>query len=162
MILTLIAVVLMFLILNFLLPQDLSATIDRIKNSSAGMAGKLDFIGLMFPFAVGLIVACWLFRWLHKRSYNAFVEEFKAELERLRRQSASQEHQTQKELGQVNRAISRCLQFITEGDGDPGAVRSELQNSSGANKSWSAPWHQRRRAGLSSCFLTLPSSSVAR
>lgn len=72
-ILALIVAVLIFLILNFLLPQDLSATIDTIKNSSVGMAGNLDFIVIMFPFAVGLIVACWLFRWLHKRNYREVI-----------------------------------------------------------------------------------------
>ena len=58
---------------------------------------------------------------------DTFVEEFKAELERLRKQASNHERQTRKEIGKVDRSIARCLQFITEGDGDPGLVRCELR-----------------------------------
>ncbi|MEM7635656.1 MAG: CPBP family intramembrane glutamic endopeptidase [Pseudomonadota bacterium] len=71
--LVVIVAVLLFLILDFLLPQDLSATIDSIRNSSAGMAGNLDFIVIVLPLAVGLIIACWMFRWLHKRNYTEVI-----------------------------------------------------------------------------------------
>ena len=59
---------------------------------------------------------------------EAFVAEFKAEIVRLRRQRGSHERQVQKELNKVNRAVKRCLNFITEGDGDPGLVRDELRS----------------------------------
>jgi len=59
---------------------------------------------------------------------ETFVEEFKAELGRLRKNRGSLERQTQKELNKVNAAIKRCLNFIMGGDGDPGIVRDELRN----------------------------------
>lgn len=59
---------------------------------------------------------------------DAFVAEFKAELERLRKHASRHQRQTQMKLAKVSRAISRCLQFITEGDGDPGMVRTELRD----------------------------------
>ena len=59
---------------------------------------------------------------------EAFVAEFKAEIVRLRKQRGSHERQVQKELNKANRAIKRCLNFITEGDGDPGLVRDELRS----------------------------------
>jgi site-specific DNA recombinase len=62
---------------------------------------------------------------------EAFVAEFKAEIIRLRKQRGSHERQAQKELNKVNRAIKRCLSFITEGDGDPGLVRDELRSLEG-------------------------------
>ncbi|MCK5275678.1 MAG: recombinase family protein, partial [Alphaproteobacteria bacterium] len=57
---------------------------------------------------------------------ETFVDEFKAELARLRKHRGTLERQTWKELHKVNTAIKRCLTFITEGDGDPGIVRDEL------------------------------------
>ena len=65
---------------------------------------------------------------------EAFVAEFKAEIIRLRKQRGSHERQAQKELNKVNRAIKRCLSFITEGDGDPGLVRDELRSLEGRKK----------------------------
>ena len=59
---------------------------------------------------------------------EAFVAEFRAEIVRLRKQRGSHERQAQKELNKVNRAVKRCLNFITEGDGDPGLVRDELRS----------------------------------
>ncbi len=58
---------------------------------------------------------------------DAFAQEFKAEVARLRKQRSSHERQTQKEMNKVNVAIKRCLKFVTEGDGDPGLVRDELK-----------------------------------
>ena len=58
---------------------------------------------------------------------NAFAEEFKAEVNRLRKQRGQQGRQLQKELNTVNTAIKRCLAYITGGDGDPGLVRDELR-----------------------------------
>lgn len=62
---------------------------------------------------------------------EAFVAEFKAEITRLRKQRGSHERQAHKELNKVNRAIKRCLNFITEGDGEPGLVRDELRSLEG-------------------------------
>jgi DNA invertase Pin-like site-specific DNA recombinase len=62
----------------------------------------------------------------NERLIDAFVDEFKAEVARLRRQCGSRDRQLQKELNGVDTAIKRCLKFITEGDGDPGLVRDEL------------------------------------
>ncbi len=62
---------------------------------------------------------------------EAFVAEFKAEITRLRKQRGSHERQAQKELNKVNRAIKRCLNFITDGDGEPGLVRDELHSLEG-------------------------------
>jgi len=58
---------------------------------------------------------------------DAFAQEFKAEVTRLRKHRSSHERQTQKEMNKVNTSIKRCLTFITEGDGDPGLVRDELK-----------------------------------
>ncbi len=65
---------------------------------------------------------------------ETFVEEFKAELGRLRKNRGSLERQTQKELNKVNAAIKRCLNFIMGGDGDPGIVRDELRNLEARNR----------------------------
>lgn len=59
---------------------------------------------------------------------ETFVDEFKAEIGRLRKQRGTLERQTQKELNKINTAIKRCLTFITEGDGNPGLVRDELHS----------------------------------
>jgi site-specific DNA recombinase len=58
---------------------------------------------------------------------DVFVAEFKAELERLRKQAGTHERRARKEIGKADRSIARCLQFITEGDGDPGLVGGELR-----------------------------------
>jgi site-specific DNA recombinase len=62
---------------------------------------------------------------------EAFVAEFKAEIIRLRKQRGSHDRQAQKELNKINRAIKRCLNFITDGDGEPGLVRDELRSLEG-------------------------------
>ena len=59
---------------------------------------------------------------------EAFVTEFKAEVARLRKQRGSRQRQVQKNLNKANTAIRRCMTFVTEGDGDPGLVRSELRD----------------------------------
>jgi site-specific DNA recombinase len=59
---------------------------------------------------------------------ETFVTEFKVEVDRLRKQRSTGERQAQKEINKVNNAITRCLKFITEGDGDPGLVRDELRD----------------------------------
>jgi len=58
---------------------------------------------------------------------DVFVQEFKSEVARLRKQRGSRGRQTQKDMNKVNASIKRCLTFITEGDGDPGLVRGELK-----------------------------------
>ena len=57
---------------------------------------------------------------------TAFVEEFHAELARLRKHRRGQQHSLQKELQRVNRGIKRCLDFIIGGTGDPTSVGPEL------------------------------------
>lgn len=64
-----------------------------------------------------------------------FVDEFKAEVKRLRKQRTGRDRQLQKNLNKVNTAIKRCLTFITEGDGDPGLVRDELKSLEAKQKS---------------------------
>ena len=59
---------------------------------------------------------------------EVFVEEFKAEVARLRKTRGALDRQVQQDLNKVNTAIKRCLRFITEGDGDPGLVRDELRS----------------------------------
>ena len=58
---------------------------------------------------------------------DAFVDEFKREVDRLRKQRGSQNRRAQKDLNKINASIKRCLSYITGGDGDPGLVRTELQ-----------------------------------
>ncbi len=58
---------------------------------------------------------------------DAFVDEFKKEVIRLRKQRGSHKRKALAELNKVNTAIKRCLKYITSGDGDPGLVRDELQ-----------------------------------
>ena len=48
--------------------------------------------------------------------------------DRLQKQKNSTDRQTQRDLNKVNTAIKRCLTFITEGDGDPGIVRTKLKD----------------------------------
>ena len=59
---------------------------------------------------------------------ETFVTEFKVEVDRLRKHRSTGERQAQKDLNKINNAITRCLKFITEGDGDPGLVRDELRD----------------------------------
>ena len=62
---------------------------------------------------------------------DEFATAYRAEVERLRRSRTNEDARLRKELARVQRGIDRCLAFITDGDGDPGAVRdslSELQN----------------------------------
>jgi hypothetical protein len=49
------------------------------------------------------------------------------ELKRLRKQSGVADRHLAKELQQVERGIKRCLDFITQADGDPGSVREQLR-----------------------------------
>ena len=57
-----------------------------------------------------------------------FATEFKKEITRLRKQRHGNERRLTKELRNVERGIRRCLDFITNGDGDPGSVRAQLQS----------------------------------
>jgi site-specific DNA recombinase len=59
---------------------------------------------------------------------DSFVETFRTEVVRLRRQRGAIERQNRQELDKVKAAIRRCLAFITGGDGDPGLVRDELRS----------------------------------
>ena len=58
---------------------------------------------------------------------EAFAAEFKAEIVRLRKERGSRQRQATKDLSKTNKAIARCLTFITEGDDDPTVVRDELR-----------------------------------
>ena len=58
---------------------------------------------------------------------DEFVAEFKRELTRLRKERHGAGRRLLKDLQQVERGIKRCLDFITEGDGDPGSVRDQLR-----------------------------------
>ena len=57
---------------------------------------------------------------------EAFVKGFKEEVARLKRERHSNRDQLQQALAEVERSIARCLDFITSGDGAPGAVREKL------------------------------------
>ena len=58
---------------------------------------------------------------------DEFAAEFKRELARLRTEDQGLSRRILKERQQVERGIKRCLDFITNGDGDPGSVRDELR-----------------------------------
>ena len=58
---------------------------------------------------------------------DEFAGEFKRELARLRRERNGDHRRLSKDLEQVERGIKRCLDFIAEGDGDPGSVRDKLR-----------------------------------
>jgi site-specific DNA recombinase len=58
---------------------------------------------------------------------HEFAAEFKRELTRLRTEDQGLSRRILKERQQVERGIKRCLDFITNGDGDPGSVRDELR-----------------------------------
>ncbi|MCR9074120.1 MAG: recombinase family protein [Alphaproteobacteria bacterium] len=56
-----------------------------------------------------------------------FADVFKAELNRLQKTRHTRERAHAKELTKIENGIRRCLDYIVEGDGDPGAVRHTLQ-----------------------------------
>ena len=58
---------------------------------------------------------------------DEFAAEFKRELTRLRRQQHGDSRRLSRDLGEVERGIKRCLEFITGGDGEPGLVRDRLR-----------------------------------
>ena len=58
---------------------------------------------------------------------ETFTQEFNAELARLKRARNGHARTLNKKLKSTQTAISRCLKFIKEGDGDPGLVRDELR-----------------------------------
>jgi site-specific DNA recombinase len=58
---------------------------------------------------------------------DEFAAEFKRELTRLRRQQHGDSRRLSRDLGEVERGIRRCLEFITGGDGEPGLVRDRLR-----------------------------------
>jgi site-specific DNA recombinase len=86
---------------------------------------------------------------LHGR--QDLVEEFtiayREEVKRLQRSRTSDTLRLQKELTKVQRGIDRCLTYITDGDGDPGAVRESLQELENRKK---ALERQVREAGSGS------------
>ncbi|MEQ8737307.1 MAG: recombinase family protein [Hoeflea sp.] len=56
-----------------------------------------------------------------------FATAYRAEIDRLCRSRTNDSTRLQKELAKVQRGIDRCLAYITDGDGDPGAVRESLK-----------------------------------
>jgi len=56
-----------------------------------------------------------------------FATAYREEVDRLRRSRTNDGSRLQKELAKVQRGIDRCLAYITDGDGDPGAVRGSLK-----------------------------------
>ena len=59
---------------------------------------------------------------------DEFAAAFRAELERLRKTRGGRVAELQRELGKVERGNRRCLDFIVEGDGDPGSVAASLRD----------------------------------
>ena len=57
---------------------------------------------------------------------DAFATTYRAEINRLRKTKRARSAARHKELGKIERSIARCIAFITEGDGDPGTVRTTL------------------------------------
>ncbi|WP_373444401.1 recombinase family protein [Ruegeria atlantica] len=57
-----------------------------------------------------------------------FAKAFRAELTRLRKSRGNREAELRRELTKVERGIKRCLDFIVEGDGDPGSVSETLRD----------------------------------
>ena len=55
-----------------------------------------------------------------------FAVAYRAEIDRLRRTRRQGRNAHQKDLARVERGIERCVMFIAEGEGDPGAVRAKL------------------------------------
>lgn len=59
---------------------------------------------------------------------DEFASAYRAEIERLRGSRTSESTRLRKELAKAQRGIERCLAYITDGDGDPGAVRQSLKD----------------------------------
>ena len=59
---------------------------------------------------------------------DAFAAAYREEIDRLRKTRGNRASQLRKEFAKTERSIGRCLSFITEGDGDPGAVRGTLRD----------------------------------
>ena len=57
-----------------------------------------------------------------------FAKAFRAELTRLRKSRGNREAELRRELTKVERGIKRRLDFIIEGDGDPGSVSETLRD----------------------------------
>lgn len=58
---------------------------------------------------------------------DEFASAYRAEIERLRGSRTNESTRLRKELAKAQRGIERCLAYITDGDGDPGAVRQSLK-----------------------------------
>jgi len=58
---------------------------------------------------------------------QAFADEFRAELERLRGARRKDEGKLRRKLTEAERGIAHCLDFILSGDGAPASVRTKLQ-----------------------------------
>jgi site-specific DNA recombinase len=63
----------------------------------------------------------------NERLIDEFTREFKRELARLWKEGHGAKRRLLKQQQDVERGIRRCLDFITGGDGDPGAVRDQLR-----------------------------------
>ncbi len=59
---------------------------------------------------------------------DEFGKAFRAELNRLRKTRGNREVELQRELAKAERGIKRCLDFIVEGNGDPGLVAAPLRD----------------------------------
>ena len=57
---------------------------------------------------------------------ETFTDAYRAELDRLRKTRSGRIDANRRELAKVRRGIDRCVSFITDGDGEPGAVREQL------------------------------------
>ena len=69
---------------------------------------------------------------------HEFANELKAELERLRLTGDQDRSRIEAELRKTERGIKRCLAYIVDGDGDPGAVRDQLKKLETAKKELTA------------------------
>jgi site-specific DNA recombinase len=58
---------------------------------------------------------------------QAFIDEYRAELTRLRKNRGAFQRQTQKDLTKINASIKRCISFITDGDGEPGHKEQAIE-----------------------------------
>jgi len=83
---------------------------------------------------------------------QAFADEFRAELERLRGSRPKDEGKLRRELAEAERGIGRCLEFILSGDGAPASVRTKLQELE-SNKA-------RLEAELESVHAALPTVEI--
>ena len=66
----------------------------------------------------------------HKKTAKSLPQTFEKlnkdlaeEMARFKRERHSARERMERELGEVERGLERCLDFITSGDGAPGAVR---------------------------------------